>query len=39
MVKKDGKRVHVAFNGTIGRDELGNFKQTHCIMFNLTEHR
>jgi len=39
LVKKDGKRVQVAFNGTIACDEQGRFKQTHCLMYDLTEHK
>ena len=29
MVKKDGSSALVSFNGKIGRDEKGEFKQTH----------
>ena len=36
MVKKDGSLIMVAFNGKIGRDEKGGFKQTHCILHDIT---
>ncbi len=34
---KDGSIMSVAFEGRIGYDETGNFKQTHCIMQEITE--
>jgi PAS domain S-box-containing protein len=37
MVKKDGSRILVSFDGKIGRDEKGEFKQTHCIFHNITD--
>jgi PAS domain S-box-containing protein len=37
MVKKDGSTVSVAFDGQIGRDHWGHFKQTHCILHDITE--
>lgn len=36
MVKKDGSPILVAFNGKIGRDEKGEFRQTHCILQDIT---
>lgn len=39
MVKKDGSTILVAFNGKIGRDENGEFKQTHCILHDVTSQR
>ena len=36
MVKKDGSLIMVDFNGKIGRDEKGDFKQTHCILHDIT---
>lgn len=39
MVKKDGSVIMVRFNGKIGYDEKGNFKQTHCIFQDITEAR
>ncbi|MEW6238244.1 MAG: PAS domain S-box protein [Candidatus Omnitrophota bacterium] len=37
LVKKDGSVVIVSVNGRIGYDEEGNFKQTHCILYNMTD--
>jgi len=39
MVKKNGSHILVSFNGRIGHDEKGEFKQTHCILHNITEQR
>jgi PAS domain S-box-containing protein len=39
MVKKNGDFILVAFNGKIGRDQDGNFLQTHCILDDITERR
>lgn len=39
MAKKDGSVVTVAAHGRIRRDEKGNFKQTHCILQNITEQK
>lgn len=36
---KTGKLIAVAYDGRVGYDENGNFKQTHCIFRNITEHR
>jgi len=37
MVLKDGSRRIMSFDGRIGYDEKGNFRQTHCIMHDVTE--
>lgn len=37
MIKKDGSKILVRFDGRIGYDRAGNFKQTHCIFANITE--
>jgi PAS domain S-box-containing protein len=37
MVKKDGSRILVSFNGKIARDDQGRFRQTHCIFTDITE--
>jgi PAS domain S-box-containing protein len=37
MVHKDGQIITVAFDGKIGHDESGGFKQTHCILRDITE--
>jgi two-component system, cell cycle sensor histidine kinase and response regulator CckA len=39
MVRKDGTTVFVTANGRIGRNEQGRFKQTHCILNDITEQR
>ncbi|UCE17274.1 MAG: PAS domain S-box protein [Gemmatimonadota bacterium] len=39
MVKKDGSNFIVSFSGRVGFDERGNFKQTHCILNDVTERR
>jgi PAS domain S-box-containing protein len=39
MVKKDGSTILVSFNGKIGLDEKGEFKQTHCILHDITRQR
>jgi len=36
MMKKDGSLVYVSFNGKIGYDSEGKFKQTHCIWKDIT---
>jgi PAS domain S-box-containing protein len=37
MVKKDGAYILVSFNGKIGKDEKGRFRQTHCILHDITD--
>jgi len=37
MVRKDGSRVLVSIDGRVGRDEQGNFRQTHCVLHDVTE--
>ncbi|MCP4590271.1 MAG: PAS domain S-box protein, partial [bacterium] len=39
VVRKDGKHRIATFNGTIGRNEHGGFRQTHCVLQDITEHR
>jgi len=39
MIKKDGSIVLVSFNGRIGTDKNGRFKQTHCILRDITQQR
>ncbi len=39
MVKKDGSFITVSFNGRIGHDDNGQFKQTHCILQDITAQR
>ena len=39
MVCKNGNRLVIAFDGRIGYDSKGDFKQTHCILQDITERR
>ena len=37
MIHKNGNILFIAFEGQIGHNEDGNFKQTHCILEDITE--
>ncbi|MDC7219155.1 MAG: PAS domain S-box protein [Spirochaetales bacterium] len=37
MMHKNGERRYIVFEGRIGHDEQGNFRQTHCILADHTE--
>jgi PAS domain S-box-containing protein len=39
MVKKDGSRILVSFNGKIAFHRNSRFQQTHCIFTDVTERR
>ncbi|MBC8400255.1 MAG: PAS domain S-box protein [Candidatus Marinimicrobia bacterium] len=39
MVTKKGEHIYVEFNGRIGYDSEGGFKQTHCILHDITRRR
>jgi PAS domain S-box-containing protein len=39
MVKKDGSTMNVAFDGRIGHTPDGKFKQTHCVLEDVTDLR
>jgi PAS domain S-box-containing protein len=39
MTHKSGVPVHVSFDGRIGYDQEGNFRQTHCVFHNITERK
>jgi PAS domain S-box-containing protein len=39
MIKKDGSYITVAFDGRIGHTPDGEFKQTHCVLEDVTELR
>ena len=39
MIKKDGSYAYVAFEGRIGYDANGKFKQTHCVLSDITERK
>ncbi len=37
MVCKDGRIIHVEIDGRVSYDPQGNFKQTHCVLRDITE--
>ena len=39
MVHKNGTKLVISFDGQIGYDLNGNFKQTHCILQDITQRR
>jgi two-component system, cell cycle sensor histidine kinase and response regulator CckA len=39
MARKDGSTILVSADGRIGRDSRGQFKQTHCILHDITERK
>jgi PAS domain S-box-containing protein len=39
VVRKDGSHLTIAVDGRAGYDERGNFKQTHCILRNITQQK
>lgn len=39
MLRADGSRITVSYDGKIGYDEIGNFKQTHCIFKDITDQK
>ena len=39
MVRKDGSTCLVSFNLKIGKDEVGNFKQAHSVLSDITERK
>ncbi len=39
MVCRDGKTIAVEVDGKIGTDKNGHFRQTHCILRNITKQR
>jgi len=39
MVHKDGHLLFIAFDGKIGYEANGDFKQTHCILQDITEQK
>ena len=39
LIRKDGSLIAVEFDGKIGTDALGHFKQTHCILQDITERK
>jgi len=39
MKHKNGSKILVSFNGRIGTHPDGSFKQTHCVLHDITEQR
>ncbi len=39
MIHKNGNVLFIAFDGKIGYDSHGDFKQTHCILQDITERK
>ena len=39
MFRKDGACRYIAFEGRVGHDLQGNFKQTHCVLQDITERK
>lgn len=39
MIKKDGSEIIVAFDGKIGHGDDGSFKQTHCVLSDVSERK
>ncbi len=39
MVRKDGSHVIISFDGKVGYDERGYFRQTHCVIHDVTEYQ
>lgn len=37
MIHKNGKILNIAFDGKIGKDSNGNFKQTHCVLRDVSD--
>ena len=39
IVRKDGQCIDVSFDGNVGSDTKGQFKETHCVWRDLTERK
>lgn len=39
MIKKDGSTIFIQLEGRIGHTSEGKFKQTHCVLSDITERR
>ena len=39
MIRKDGSEVIASFDGTIGHKPDGSFKQTHCVLRDVTDQK
>ncbi len=38
LVRKDGSRLTVLFDGSVECDNRGRFKRTHCVLHDITDH-
>jgi PAS domain S-box-containing protein len=39
ILKRDGSQITVHIDGRIGKDKRGKFKETHCILYDITERK
>jgi PAS domain S-box-containing protein len=39
LVGKDGSQIYSSFDGNIGKDSDGRFRQTHCVWRDITERK
>ncbi|MBI4763518.1 MAG: PAS domain-containing sensor histidine kinase [Deltaproteobacteria bacterium] len=39
MIRNDGSRIIVHIDGKVGHNEQGRFKQTHCMLLDITQRR
>ena len=39
MLRGDGKEMFVSFDGKIGRNDDGSFRQTHCVLQDITQRK
>jgi PAS domain S-box-containing protein len=39
MLKRDGSQITVHIDGRIGKDKRSKFKETHCILYDITERK
>jgi PAS domain S-box-containing protein len=39
LIRKDGQSVSAVFDGRVGKDASGHFRQTHCIFADVTARR
>jgi PAS domain S-box-containing protein len=39
MIKKNGSTIRVSIDGKVGHEDNGSFKQTHCVLEDITERK
>jgi PAS domain S-box-containing protein len=39
MVRKDGSKANISFEGSVSKEAAGQFIQTHCLLSDITEKR